>query len=223
MIILFNYKYSAKYGYGKPLYSPSRLLFSPLGRDVFLLVKPGNLLLYLGMSLRKKILLLLPELKAYATALSKNGDLADDLAQEAVKNALSAKRVPEDIRDLRPWMFRIIRNLYIDGLRKDRVRSEYSSDQARLLSECEPHTPTVIEEILVRQALTQVSATDREILYLIDVLGLKYAEAAVVLDIPQGTVMSRISRARRAMLSRIEETNIRPFEPRVKSSGNGNN
>ncbi len=169
------------------------------------------------MSLRRKIPDLLPEMRAYATALTRNSDEAEDLSQEAVKRALTAEKAPTDPEGLRPWLFRIIRNLHIDQLRKEKTRMEYSVAQIRLSEEETEHRETVLDSILVKQALIQITDNDREILYLIDILGLRYNEAARVLDIAEGTVMSRISRARRAMLARIENTNIKPFERKRKT------
>ncbi|MCG8493341.1 MAG: RNA polymerase sigma factor [Sneathiellales bacterium] len=162
--------------------------------------------------MRKKIPALLPEMKAYATALTKEPDSAEDLIQEAVRKALSAAQVPEEPEALRPWLFRIIRNLHIDILRKEKTRLEYSADVARLSEEERPQQDTVLNNILVRQALIEITDNEREILYLVDILGLKYSEAAKVLEIAEGTVMSRLSRARRSMLERIEQTNVAPLK-----------
>jgi len=164
------------------------------------------------MSLRKKIPALLPEMKAYATALTKEPDSADDLVQEAIRKALSAEKTPEGSDALRPWMFRIIRNLHIDNLRKEKTRLEYSAEATRLSEEERPQQDTVLNNILVRQALIEITDNEREILYLIDILGLKYSEAAKVLEIAEGTVMSRVSRARRSLLEKIEQSNVEPLK-----------
>jgi RNA polymerase sigma-70 factor, ECF subfamily len=165
-----------------------------------------------AMSIRRNLTLVYPELKAYAIALVRGTEIAEDLAQEAVRKALSAKKTPKNIDDLRPWMFRILRNLYIDHLRREKTRREYSTDNERLYNEGTGYYPVVLEEILVRQAFVELKVTEREILYLIDVLGLKYSEAAIVLGVAEGTIMSRISRARRALLGRIEQTNVTPLQ-----------
>lgn len=164
------------------------------------------------MSLRKKIPALLPEMKAYATALTKEPSNAEDLVQEAARKALSAEHYPDETAALRPWLFRIIRNLHIDHLRKEKTRLEYSAEATRLSEEENPSQDTVLNNILVRQALIEITDNEREILYLVDVLGLKYSEAAKVLEIAEGTVMSRLSRARRSLLDRIEQTNVRPLK-----------
>ncbi len=166
------------------------------------------------MRLGRKLTALRPELMAFAASLTLDTGEAEDLAHDAVVRALQSGSSPEQIADLRPWMFRIVKNLFIDRKRKERVRWEYSIAQNRL-SDIEPaRTGDPIEALMVRQAYAKLAPRDREILCLVDVLGLTYAEAAAVTDVPVGTVMSRVSRARRAMIERLGETNVRPLRKR---------
>jgi RNA polymerase sigma-70 factor (ECF subfamily) len=148
---------------------------------------------------------------AYAKAICGAPDEADDLVQDAIVRALAADNVPVERDDLRPWMFRVIRNLHLDRCRKAKVRTEYSIQQKRLLGE----TPTAggdpLSSLLVRQAFQSLTPEHREVLFLVDILGMRYVEAANVLAVPQGTVMSRLSRARRSMLDRMEGGNITPI------------
>lgn len=155
------------------------------------------------MRFKDEIRLLLPELRAYAFSICERRDDAEDLVQDAVARALTAGRPPEILEQLRPWMFRIIRNLHYDELRKMRVRREYLAREKRLYDEY-PGTPDRSGDILVRLAFEGLPPDTREVLFLIDIMGLKYKEAALVMNVPQGTVMSRISRARRVLLERIE-------------------
>ena len=69
--------------------------------------------------------ILLPELRAYARSISSGPDEAEELVQDAVVRSLKADGRPGRLADLRPWMFRVIRNLHFDELRKLRVRREY--------------------------------------------------------------------------------------------------
>lgn len=66
--------------------------------------------------------ILLPELRAYAVAICSSRDDAEDLVQDAIERALRAEGRPRVLDELRPWMFRVIRNLHHDELRKKRVR-----------------------------------------------------------------------------------------------------
>ena len=171
------------------------------------------------MFIRRKIAAYLPDLKAYSIALCRNEDLANDLVQEAVQKALSAKKTPETSAELKPWLFRIIRNIYIDQIRREKNAAEYYDEVERLSSGAPLEQPGILQEILVRQALENLCQRDREILYLIDVLGFKYAEAAIVLSVAQGTIMSRVSRARRALLEKVEQTNVQPINRKVQHNG----
>lgn len=138
---------------------------------------------------------------------------------DAIMRALQRPSMLRGTHGLRAWMFRIIRNLFIDRRRRERVRREYLAAHKRL-SDAEG-TPLggrqagdVVETMIVRQAFAGLARREREILCLIDILGLTYAEAAEMLGIPVGTVMSRISRARRAMLAQLGESNVRPLRRR---------
>ncbi|MSU88459.1 sigma-70 family RNA polymerase sigma factor [Rhodobacteraceae bacterium 2CG4] len=147
--------------------------------------------------------ILLPALRAYAISIASSRHDAEDLVQDAIERALRSDGRPARLEELRPWMFRVIRNLHYDELRKIRVRREYLAAGKRL-SDGAGATPDVARDILIRRAFEKLPPEVREVLFLVDVMGLKYAEAAQVMDVPQGTVMSRISRARRALLRLVE-------------------
>ncbi len=70
----------------------------------------------------------------------------------------------------------------------------------------------MVDAITVRIAMAAMPASQRDIIALIDIAGLRYAEAAELLEIPVGTVMSRISRARQALLLRISDSNVTPMK-----------
>lgn len=166
------------------------------------------------MRLGAKLTALQPELLAYAASLSRGASEAEDLAHDAVVRALQSGSAPKQIADLRPWMFRVIKNLFIDRKRKERVQREFSLGESRLSDIGPARSGDPVETLMVRQAYANLAPRDREILCLVDILGLTYAEAATVIDVPLGTVMSRVSRARRAMIERMGETNIRPMKTR---------
>jgi RNA polymerase sigma-70 factor (ECF subfamily) len=104
-------------------------------------------------------------------------------------------------------MFRVIRNLHYDELRKRRVRREYLAAEKRLSDEA--GTSDAARDVLIRMAFEKLSPDMREVLCLVDIMGLKYAEAAIVMNVANGTVMSRISRARKALLELVEGTGAR--------------
>lgn len=147
---------------------------------------------------------LLPELHAYARTICAREENAEDLVQDAIERAMRSDNRPTKRNELRPWMFRVIRNLRYDELRKRRVRREYLIAEKRLLDVVERPSDTA-RDVLVRLAYEKLRPETREVLLLIDILGLKYAEAATVMDVPVGTVMSRISRARRSLLAFVDD------------------
>ena len=155
-----------------------------------------------------------PELLAYAKSLTLDTAAAEDLVHDAVLRALQSKRFPRKADDVRPWAFRVVKNLFLDVRRRQKVRVEYSRDQERLGNGDGRRPADPIEVLVVRQAYDRLSPRDREIICLIDILGFTYAEASAIMDIPLGTVMSRISRARRAMLDLVQGSNVQPLRKR---------
>jgi RNA polymerase sigma-70 factor (ECF subfamily) len=158
--------------------------------------------------------MLRPELFAYAQSLTLEAHESEDLVHDAVVRALKSNSAPKLIADLRPWMFRIIKNLFIDRKRKERVHREFSSTQKRLSDIGPVQTGDPVEALIVRQAYSRLTLRDREILYLVDMMGMTYAQSATVIGVPIGTVMSRVSRARRAMMEQLGESNVRPIKKR---------
>ena len=123
--------------------------------------------------------------------------------QDAIERALRSDTRPRKLDELRPWMFRVIRNLSIDELRKRRVRREYSLAQERL-SNGMIQNNNIARDTLLRMAFDKLPPETREILFLVDIMGMKYSEAAEVMDVANGTIMSRISRARRALVKLVD-------------------
>ncbi len=150
-----------------------------------------------------QIEILLPELHAYARWICTPPDDPEDLVQSSIERSLRAHDRPVKLDDLRPWMFRVIRNLHLDELRRRRVRREYTAREKRLSSET-GEMRDMPRDVLVRLAFEKLPSEKREILFLVDVVGLKYSEAAVVIGVAHGTVMSRVSRARRELRDLIE-------------------
>jgi RNA polymerase sigma-70 factor, ECF subfamily len=153
---------------------------------------------------------LLPRLVGFARVMLGDPDAARDLVQEAAARALGAVRVPADAPAYRAWMFRIVRNAAIDELRRLRIKpveEPPAVDVWRFDNAC-------IAKITVEQGMTALGADHREIIALIDIAGFSYAEAADLLEIPAGTVMSRIARARSALLAAIESSSVRPMKSR---------
>jgi RNA polymerase sigma factor (sigma-70 family) len=139
----------------------------------------------------------IPALRRYAYAMTRDQDAADDLVQDCLERALSRWHVRRSSGALRPWLFAILRNLYVNAYHARRRRGVHVAleDGDALLS-----TPADQQVRLeTRDALSVLSLLSEEqasLLLLVGVEDLSYDEAAAVLGIPAGTVMSRLSRAR---------------------------
>lgn len=153
---------------------------------------------------------LLPRLYAFARTMLGDADAARDLVQEAAARALAAARVPDDAPAYRAWMFRIIRNAALDEIR--RKREPAVEDHAPV--DLWRYDDLRIAKITVDQGLAVLASTHREIISLIDIAGFSYCEAAEMLGVPAGTIMSRIARARCALLAAIDSSRVRPLKSR---------
>lgn len=147
----------------------------------------------------------------YALALTGDGEDARDLIQQSALNALASPNVPSDPKAARAWLFKIVRNAWIDQYRRRKVRID--DDMAvPVESGGWGFDDQVIAEITVRQGLGKIDPHYREVIELVDICGFQYADVATVLDIPVGTVMSRLSRARLSLLEVIAEGNLRSMQ-----------
>jgi RNA polymerase sigma factor (sigma-70 family) len=157
----------------------------------------------------------IPALRRYAYALVRQHDEADDLVQDCLERALSHWYLRRFDGNLRAWLFAILRNRFI-SLYRSRARrgTHVAIDEAMGLSEpAEQEAGVEARDALA--ALDQLSEEHKSILLLIGVEDLSYEEAAQVLDIPIGTVMSRLSRARQRLRTILDSSQA-PFLRRVK-------
>ena len=134
----------------------------------------------------------------------------DPRVQEAVARSLAARRIPTEPRAYRAWMFRIVRNAAIDELRRNRRETDVEAIDAAV--DLWRFDDAQIAKLTVERGLTGLAPAHREIIALIDIAGFSYAEAADILAAPIGTVMSRISRARLALLAAVETSAVRPLK-----------
>lgn len=149
----------------------------------------------------RQLIDLLPRLRRFARALA-GADAADDLVQSACERALRAQGTWQPGTRLDSWLFQIIRNLWIDGLRsRGRAGPREAIDDVPELIGDDGRRITEASLTLqnVRRAMGDLPPEQREVLVLVCVEELSYRETADVLSIPIGTVMSRLSRARRAV------------------------
>lgn len=148
---------------------------------------------------RQQLIALLPRLRRFALGLTGSRDEADDLVQAACERALSRLHQWQPETRLDSWMFRIVKTIWIDQWRSDKARGEHVD-----LDNIEPlvgsngrHTVEVRDTLdAVCRAMQRLPDDQRLVLTLVSVDGLSYEEAATVLEVPVGTVMSRLARAR---------------------------
>ncbi|WP_231759101.1 MULTISPECIES: RNA polymerase sigma factor [Microbulbifer] len=143
---------------------------------------------------------LLPGLRRFAFSLTGSMADADDLLQSTVERLLD-RRVPEDVA-LAKWAFRVCRNLWIDEYRARKVRQQ-AAEQPELsegqIVDGERAVAGEMELERVNRAMHQLPDEQRSILSLVALQGLSYKDVAATLEIPIGTVMSRLARARAAL------------------------
>jgi len=151
---------------------------------------------------REEIIKQLPNLRRFAFGLTGNIQDADDLVQMACERALTRLHQWEQGTRMDSWMYRIIQNLWLDGKRKLKLRAESAKpDVLEQLIDENAHRVTEVQNSLAATvyALDGLSEDQRSVLLLVSVEGYSYKEAAEILDIPIGTVMSRLARARLAL------------------------
>jgi RNA polymerase sigma factor (sigma-70 family) len=159
-----------------------------------------------GDPVRRELLALLPRLRRFARALTRNPDEADDLVQNAVERALRNLAAWTPGTRLDSWMFRIMKNAWIDEVRSRSVRDRVMAPEESGLAvgtggaaEMETH----LEAQAARAAMEALPEEQRLVLALVLVEGFSYRETAEMLDVPIGTVTSRLARGRAAIEARL--------------------
>ena len=147
----------------------------------------------------------IPHLRAFARGLCGKSDLADDLVQETLLKAWTARDRFEAGTSMRAWTFVILRNVYLSGLRRSRFQGEYDESAAeRILSApAEQEGPMHLSDL--HRALMTLAPERREALLLIGAGGFSYEEAAAIAGCAVGTIKSRVGRARAQLTTMINE------------------
>lgn len=163
-------------------------------------MKPGNSMIDRTDRVEDQLVAFLPNLRRFAISLCGSRDVADDLVQAACERALASAERFEPGTRFDAWMFRILRNLWIDVVRRRKtagVQEDISEreDIAGVSGEREVEARMTLRS--VGEAITELPDEQREVLLLVCIEELSYRETADVLDIPIGTVMSRLARARK--------------------------
>jgi RNA polymerase sigma factor (sigma-70 family) len=164
---------------------------------------------------------LIPSLRRYARALMKDRAAADDLVQDCLERAISRWHQRRADGNARTWIFTILHNLAISRFRQTVFRGKHlpldaAPDDAALGRPAAQEDQLTYAEVLDK--VSQLPDEQRAVLLLVAVEDLSYAEAARVLDIPIGTVMSRLSRARERLLILMEgdDDRVVPLNPHLR-------
>jgi len=142
----------------------------------------------------------LPRLRRYARALLGEQVRADDLVQDTVERALSRLHLWKAGTNMRSWLFTIMHNLHVNAVRQSIRRGPETGlleTDAPLVTPATQGDRVLVQE--VTDALMKLGDDQREVLLLVVLEGLSYREVSDVLDIPMGTVMSRLARARETL------------------------
>ena len=153
-----------------------------------------------------QLIAVLPRLRRFARGLTGSVVEADDLVQAACERALSRRHQFEEGTRFDSWMFRIVQTIWIDQIRARDIRKEEKEIAEERLGSDEPvrrvEARLALEE--VRRAVDRLPPDQRTVLLLVTVDGLSYREAAEVVRVPVGTIMSRLARARIALQAELE-------------------
>jgi RNA polymerase sigma-70 factor (ECF subfamily) len=159
------------------------------------------------MDFRSELTAQVPHLRRFARALAGDAALADDLVQDCVERALRKQHLFDETRSLRTWLFTILRNLFISGLRRNgRALAAKSVDDLQAGEDAvrpEQESSLALSDIVM--ALDRLPSVHREVLLLVALEDMSYREIAEVTGVPVGTVMSRLSRARLSLRAVLEE------------------
>ncbi len=167
--------------------------------------------LFANREFRRRLAAAHPRLLRTAIVWTRSKELAEDLVQEAATKALRKSRQLRDVKAMEAWLFRIMMNCWRDHLRRN--PSHEDIDEHEVSTQHTPESDNSRLELIrmVRQAVVQLPDNFRQTIMLVDIEGFSYIETAKILDVPVGTVMSRLSRAR----SRLRDQLCNKLNPSV--------
>jgi RNA polymerase sigma-70 factor, ECF subfamily len=155
-----------------------------------------------------ELLAALPRLRRYARSLSRDTAEAEDLLQDCVKRALEKQHTWRG-ENLAGWLVAVMSNLHCNRVRRTTAAMPDTPDADRTAAPDPPADP--LERRRLQAAIDLLAADQRTVLMLVVVEGYTYAEVAAILDVPIGTVMSRLSRARASLVETLRGQNILAF------------
>jgi RNA polymerase sigma-70 factor (ECF subfamily) len=154
--------------------------------------------------LSEELVTLLPRLRRFARALARNPDDADDLLQLAIERALTRAEQLRSDAPLANWMFGIVRHAWIDELRA-RARGARVFVPESAGHQVADAAQSAAELLSVQEAMARLPEEQRTAVALVLIEGLSYKEAAHVMEVPIGTLTSRLARGREALQTMLGE------------------
>jgi RNA polymerase sigma-70 factor (ECF subfamily) len=138
----------------------------------------------------------IPRLRRYARALTRNADRADDLVQDTLTRAIAKAHLWQPGTDIRAWLFTIMHNQNVNKVRRAiRDHANVDVDEcAKLVATTDPTASRQLREL--ERALAQMLEEQRQVVLLVGLEGMSYEDAAAILNVPIGTIRSRLSRGR---------------------------
>lgn len=152
---------------------------------------------------------LIPHLRAFARSLCGNASAADDLAQEAMLKAWKARASYQAGTNLKAWTFTILRNLFYSEKRRSWRRQQLDPEVAEATLVASDNSSSALDLLALRNALVFLPEDQREALVLVGAGGLSYEETAEICGCAVGTIKSRVSRARKALVEILENNEAR--------------
>jgi RNA polymerase sigma-70 factor (ECF subfamily) len=142
----------------------------------------------------------IPRLRRYARALTRDAVSADDLVQDCLTRALGKLHLWQEGSDLRAWLFTILHNQYVNHIRRAvREGATVALNETEPLLSRAPHQGKRLELRDLERAIAQLPEEQRSVILLVGLEGMRYEEVAAVLNVPVGTIRSRLSRGREAL------------------------
>lgn len=166
---------------------------------------------------KRELAAVIPHLRAFGRSLSGSRDLADDLVQETLLKAWTARARFQAGTNLRAWTFIILRNHFLSQMRRARFRGEWDELAADRLLAAPAGQDKQIELADLQRGLMQLPASQREALILVGAGGFAYEEAAEICGVAVGTIKSRVARGRAALEQVLEDGALPPRRDRSES------
>jgi RNA polymerase sigma-70 factor (ECF subfamily) len=148
----------------------------------------------------------IPKLRRYARALVRDQAFADDLVQDALTRALSKAHLWQEGTDLRAWLFTILHNQYVNYVRRGvREGTAVALNETEMKLTTGPTQQGRLQLRDLDRALAKLPIEQRQVILLIGMEGMSYEEVATMMDVPVGTIRSRLSRGRDALRTLMDE------------------